>query len=331
MIVGDISKMKLSEFLPSTPDLLWDLSLQLGVRHAICKCAPELTGLPAPWEKSTLRTIRDRFHAAGFKLYGLEGDQFDMTRIKLGLEGRDEDIEKYQQMLRNMGEMEIPLICYNFMAGIGWHRNQTDAPGRGGAKVTRFDLSQSPTGLTEYGEVSEAQMWDNYSYFIRKVMPVSEAAGVKMGMHPDDPPLPSLRGIGRILHAPENFEKALSLVESPSHGVTYCQANFSLMGTDHAEWIPKFSADNKIVFVHFRDVKGTPECFDETFHDEGPTDMVALLKLYHENGFDGPIRVDHVPTMAGESNDQPGYGTAGRLFAMGYLKGILETLGVPIE
>lgn len=323
--------MKICEFLSASPNRLWKLSAQLGVTHAICKCAPELTGLPAPWEIETLRTIRGRFNAAGFKLYGLEGDQFDMTRIKLGLDGRDEDIGRYQQMLRNMGEMEIPLLCYNFMAGMGWHRNQTDALGRGGARVTRFNLSRSPQGLTPYGEVSEEQMWKNYTYFIKQVVPVAEAAGVKMGMHPDDPPLPSLQGIGRILYQPENFDRALSLVDSPSHGVTYCQANFGLMDADHAKWIPHFGRKDEIVFVHFRDVKGRADRFEETFHDEGPTDMVHVLKLYHENGFDGPIRVDHVPSMAGESNDQPGYGDLGRLFAIGYLRGILDTLGIPVE
>ncbi|MDF3129540.1 mannonate dehydratase [Kiritimatiellaeota bacterium B1221] len=323
--------MKIAEFLPATPNRLWKLSAQLGVKHAICKCAPDLTGLPAIWNIESLKTIRDRFDGAGFTLDGLEGDPFDMTRIKLGLKGRDEDIERYQQMLRNMGRLEIPLICYNFMAGIGWHRNQTDAPGRGGAQVTRFDLALAPKDLTEYGEVSEERMWDNYTYFIQSVMPVAEEAGVKMGMHPDDPPLPSLRGMGRILYSPENFDRALSLVDSSCHGVTYCQANFGLMGADHAKWIPHFGKKNKLFFVHFRDVKGTAECFDETFHDEGPANMVEVLKLYHESGFEGPIRVDHVPSMAGEANDQPGYGDLGRLFAIGYLKGILETLGVPFE
>jgi len=321
--------MKICEFLPATPNRLWRFSAQMGVTDAICKCAPECTGLPDPSNLEALRTIQDRFSEAGFRLVGLEGDEFDMTRIKLGLPGRDEDIERYQLMLRNMGELEIPLLCYNFMAGIGWHRNQVDAEGRGGALVTTFDVDEVPKGLTEHGDISEETIWDNYTYFIRAVIPVAEEAGVRMGMHPDDPPLPALRGLGRILYTPEHVQRALDLIDSPSHGVTYCQANFQLMGADHATWIERFARDDKIVFVHFRDVRGTAERFQETFHDEGPTDMPGLLKLYHTHGFTGPIRVDHVPTLAGEDNNQPGYGELGRLFAVGYLKGALDALNIP--
>ena len=154
--------------------------------------------------------IQTRFREAGFTLYGLEGDQFDMRRIKLGLEGRDEDLERYCQMLRNMGELQIPLLCYNFMAGIGWHRTHGDVPTRGGALTSRFDIADVPKSLTEAGEISEERIWDNYACFIQHVMPVAEQAGVRMGMHPDDPPLPVLRGLARILYKPENFERAMA-------------------------------------------------------------------------------------------------------------------------
>lgn len=323
--------MKIAEFLPAQPNRLWDLARQMGVRYAICKCAPELTGLLPPWDLESLRTIQQRFAAAGFVLYGLEGDQFDMQRIKLGLPGRDEDLDRYAQMLRHMGELGIPLLCYNFMAGIGWHRNEVAVPGRGGALVTAFDAAGVPAELTPAGAVSEAAMWDHYAYFLRRVLPVAEAAGVRLAMHPDDPPLPVLRGLSRILYRPENFARALDLVPSPNHGITFCQANFRLMGGDLEPWIRRFGAQGKLFFVHFRDVRGSASRFEETFHDEGPTDMPAMIRLYHEVGFTGPIRVDHVPTLAGESNENPGYAALGRLFAIGYLKGILQTLKIPIE
>lgn len=316
--------MILTEFLSAKPSVAWQLALQTGVRHAICKCAPDLTGLNPPWDIDALRTIQQRFAGAGITLYGLEGDQFDMSRIKLGLPGRDEDIERYRQMLRNMGELGIPLLCYNFMAGVGWHRTRTDLPARGGAMVTGFDLADVP--VTEPG-LTAAQVWENYAYFIERVLPVAEAAGVKMGMHPDDPPLPVVRGMGRILYRPDNFDRALALSNSPSHGITFCQANFKLMGGDLEPLVRRWAS--QIVFVHFRDVRGTAERFEETFHDDGPTDMPAMLKLYHAVGFTGPIRVDHVPTMAGEDNSLPSYGTLGRLFAIGYLKGALQTLRIP--
>jgi len=150
--------MILAEFLPAVPNRLWDYAAQMGVRHAICKCAPELSGLKAPDDFESLRMIHERFAEHGFKLMGLEGDQFDMQRIKLGLPGREADIERYGRMIENMGRLGIHLLCYNFMAGIGWHRSVADMPLRGGALTSRFNLSEVPASLTEYGEVSTQHM-----------------------------------------------------------------------------------------------------------------------------------------------------------------------------
>lgn len=321
--------MVIAEFLPATPSRLWELSAQMGVRHAICKCAPELTGLKAPDDLDSLRIIHERFAERGFALIGLEGDEFDMQRIKLGLPGREEDAERYCRMLENMGRLDIPLLCYNFMAGIGWHRSKADFPLRGGALTSQFDLRDMPGSLTEYGHVEAERMWDNYAWFIEQVMPTAEASGVRMGLHPDDPPVAELRGIARIMNSPEGIRRAMALSNSPSHGITYCQANFQLLGDTNRSLLREFS--NRIMFVHFRDVEGTAESFHETFHDNGPTDMPGMIRLYQNIGFDGPIRVDHVPTMAGEGNENPGYAMLGRLFAIGYLKGILDTLSSSIR
>lgn len=323
--------MILAEFLPPRPHLLWHLSRQLGVHHAIVKCAPQLTGLNPPWDRDALAGIQRDLAQHDLTLHGLEGDQFDMTRIKLGLPGRDEDLERYCQMLRNMGELGIPLLCYNFMAGIGWHRSDVAHPTRGGALTSRFDVADVPATLTEFGQTTEEQMWENYACFLRAVLPTAERHGVQMGVHPDDPPLPKLRGLARLFYKPENFEKALSLVSSPSHGVTFCQANFKLMGCDVMHWSQRWAAQNRIFFVHFRDVNGSAERFEETFHDAGPTDMPRMLLHYHEIGFTGAIRVDHVPTLAGETNENPGYMVQGRLFALGYIKGIGQALRIPMQ
>ncbi len=328
--------MFLIEFLPPRPHPLWSLAAQMGIRHCVVKTDPRWTRLPPPSEPETLRTIQQELSAAGLTLIGLEGDPFDMSRIKLGLPGRDEDIERYQRMLRQMGQLGLRLLCYNFMAGIGWHRSDGGVPGRGGALVSRLDLAEMPSSLTEFGEVSAAHIWENYTYFLQAVLPVAEAAGVRLGAHPDDPPVPSLRGLGRILHSPAQFERVLKLSPSRHHGLTFCQANWKLMsGPDGAETqralaahIQRFTATGRVHFVHLRDVVGTAQCFTETFHDEGPTDFAAALRLYHAAGFRGPVRCDHVPTMAGEPNDQPGYGTLGRLFADGYLLGLMDALGV---
>lgn len=315
--------MILVDFLPAIPDRSWQLALQCGVTHAVCKCAPDLTGLPAPDNLGMLRTIRDRFEAAGFSLIGLEGDQFDMQRIKLGLPGRDEDIARYQQMLRNMGGLGLTLLCYNFMATIGWYRTDPRVPARGGAVTNRFRLAAvDPEPVAPALRVTEDALWENYRYFIMRVLPAAEAAGVKMALHPDDPPLSPLRGVGRILTSADAFARAMALSDSPSHRITYCQANFRAMGDDVAATARRFS--ERIAFVHFRDIEGTREDFTETFHDNGPTDMAGMVKLYAELGFAGPIRVDHVPSMAGEEALPHGYAQLGRIFAVGYLKGILD-------
>jgi mannonate dehydratase len=153
---------------------------------------------------------------------------------------------------------------------------------------------------------------------------VAEKAKVKLAMHPDDPPLSPIRGLGRIMRSLENYQRLLDLVPSPVNGVTLCQGNFTLMTEDLPKAIRHFGRQKKIFFVHFRDVRGTPERFEETFHDDGKTNMLEAMKLYYRYGYSGPARPDHVPTMAGEDNANPGYELMGRLFGVGYIKGLME-------
>lgn len=316
--------MIFADFLPPKRDRSWDYARQVGVTHAIARCHPLDTGLNPPWDIDALRTVQTNFAAAGIKLVGLEGDEFDMRRIKLGLDGRDEDLALYRRMLANMGELGIGLLCYNFMATIGWCRTDTHVPARGGAVTNRFDLKAlDPRPVASEDRVSEEQLWQNYAYFLRAVLPAAEQAGVTLGLHPDDPPLSPLRGVGRIFTSPEAVTKAMTLSDSPAHRLTFCLANFRLMGGDLAATARQFAG--RIAFVHFRDVAGTAEDFTETFHDNGPTDMPAMLRLYAALGFSGPIRVDHVPSLAGEEDLPHGYAYVGRLFALGYMKGILDS------
>jgi len=325
-------QMKLTLLLPAIPNESWIFAKQIGVTHAVVKAAPELSGLAAPDNLDALKAVKGRFDQAGITLIGLEGDQFDMSRIKRGEPGRDEDLERYHQLLRNMGELGIELLCYNFMpraktAEFDWHRTDVAVPLRGGSLTTRYDVSVLlPAPELEF---SQEQLWENYAYFIKSVMPVAEAAGVKMGLHPDDPPLPALGAAPRIFNCPESWERAFELAPSSSNGVTFCQANFKLMGADLDYWVRRFAELKKLFFVHFRDVEGTAEKFTEIWHDEGVDDMGAMVKLYHEVGFKGPIRDDHVPAMHGEKPNIPGYGTLGHLFAMGYLKGLLDAQHIP--
>lgn len=319
--------MLLSDFLPAKKDRSWNLALQMGVTHAIVKAAPGLTGLKPPWDLDALATVQRGFSAAGLTVAGLEGDEFDMRRIKLGLPGRDEDLELYCRMLTNMGELGIRLLCYNFMATIGWCRTAIAVPTRGGALTNRFRLSElDDTLVRKEDRISEEALWENYVYFLKAILPTAEKAGVKLGLHPDDPPISPLRGVGRIFTSVAAFERAMALSESPAHGVTFCQANFVAMGADLDDAVARLSS--RIRFVHFRDVRGTADDFEETFHDNGPTDMAAALSRYHEAGLDVPIRVDHVPSMDGEEDAPHGYAVLARLFAIGYMKGIMDARGI---
>lgn len=307
-------------FLPFEPDRRWALARQAGVTCAVVKLAPELTGLDPPWNIAILAEAKRRFNDAGFELFGLEGDQFDMTRIKLGLSGRDEDIERYRRMLRNMGQLGVPFLCYNFMVGIGWYRNRYSVTERGGALTSGFDVKEEP--VEETVEIDATAVWDNYRYFIDRVLPTAEQAGVRMGLHPDDPPVPSLKGYARIFCTADGVRRALALSDSPSHGLTFCQANYFAMGENVPELIREWR--NRIGFVHFRDIRGTADAFVETFHDNGPHDMAELVRTYQEIGFDGAIRTDHAPSMEGEG-EVTGYEILGHLFALGYLKGLIDS------
>jgi mannonate dehydratase len=319
--------MQLADYFLPNPSRQWLLAKQLGVNHAVGRL-PEDEGTD-PADFTTLLHIKERFHQAGLELAVIEPvPNKYYYRTKLGLPGRDAEIEKIMELIRNLGRLGIGVLCCNFMAQIGWFRTSTAIPTRGGALVSGFDYSLLKNApLTEAGVVTQEQLWQNLEYFLKAVVPVAESSGVKLALHPDDPPVPSLRGVGRILTSFAAMRRAVALVPSANLGVTLCQGTFAAMDEDIPAVIRHFGAGRQIFFVHFRDVAGTAEKFQETFHDDGKTDMAQAIQTYKEVGYDGPIRVDHVPTMAGEENGTPGYETMGRLFAIGYLKGLLEGVG----
>ena len=326
--------MKICLLLTMNDPRLWTLARQMGVGHAVAKLHPAYTDDSAPHSLDALARAQKRFSGAEIKLVGLEGDQFDMSRIKLGKPGWEDDLELYIRMIRNMGELGIGLLCYNFMAGIGWYRTATDVEERGGAIVSAFDIDVAgrEDPHPEAG-VSEEDLWTNYERFLTAVVPEAERAGVTLALHPDDPPVSPLRGIGRIFTNLAAFDRAYQLAPSPSNGVTFCQATFRAMEQELETAARHFGSSGRLSFVHLRDISGSREHFRETFHDNGPTDMVRMLTLYKDLGFSGYVRPDHVPAMAGERQDKgqshtlsAGYGTLGRLYAVGYIKGILEAI-----
>ncbi|MCE2489923.1 MAG: mannonate dehydratase [Anaerolineae bacterium] len=300
------------------------LAAQIGVSDIVC-------GRPAGdcdpvWDYLSLLQLRQRIEAAGLRLSVIESIPVS-DNIKLGLPGRDEDLNHFCESLANVGAAGIPLLCYNFMTAFGWLRTSLADRGRGGALVSsyRHELMRHAPH-TEYGEVSEERLWQNFEYFLKRVLPVAERAGVKLALHPDDPPISPIRGIARIMRSAAAFRRVIELAPSPYNGLTFCQGNFAAMSdvTDVPAAIREFGGREKIFFAHFRDVSSKVPDFDEVFHDEGPTDMLACMRAYLDIGFQGPVRPDHAPTLEGESNEHPGYMLLGKIFAVGYMRGLIE-------
>ncbi len=186
--------------------------------------------------------------------------------------------------------------------------------GRLGGRLARARRRRSPRRL----------LWETLAWFLERAVPVAEEAGVKLALHPDDPPLSPVRGIGRIIRSLDAYDRVFELQPSPANGMTMCQGNVTLMTDDLPAAIRRFGEAGRIHFVHFRDVRGTPERFVETFVDEGPTDMAACIRAYLDAGVDAPLRTDHSPSLTRATRRLvPGYPTLGRLHAIGYVQGLL--------
>ena len=306
----------------------WTLFKQAGVEHVVGSFGlspiPNVSKDQQPYSRESLARVKKTYEDAGFELAVIESRP-PMSKSKLGLPGRDEEIEVVCEFIRNMGTLGIPVWCPEWMTGITVLRTSSTIPARGGALVTGYDhelMLNEP--LTEHGVITEEQVWDNLKYFLERVVPVAEEANVKLAMHPDDPPLSPIRGIARVISSIENYQKLIDLVPSPVNGIGLCQGNFSLMTDNLPEAIRHFGRQKKIFFVHFRDVRGTPEKFAETFHDDGQTDMAACIRAYRDVGYDGVGRPDHYPRM-GDADSPGGYELA-QLFAIGYMKGLIEAV-----
>jgi mannonate dehydratase len=323
--------MKIAEVLRPDPTSLWALVRQCGIEHVVGgfprpASGDDLSGAEKPWHLEPLRKAQAAYSGGGFELAVIEARP-PMEKIKLGLPGRDEEIDEVCALIRAMGELGIPVWCYEWMPVLNWIRTDLKLPSRGGALVTGFDIRDSEKMPTiDVGDLTEDKLWENLEYFLRKVVPVAEESGVSLAMHPDDPPISPVRGTPRIMRSIVAYDRLLDLVPSSVNGVALCQGNFTLMTEDLPEAIRHFGSKKKIFFVHFRDVQGTAEHYQETFHDIGKTDMAECVRAYRDVGFDGICRPDHVPTMEGDNNDRPGYSSIGRLFAIGYIRGLIHAV-----
>ncbi len=299
---------------------------QIGVEH---QCFYGMAGMPLDLEE--LRGVQGKAQNFGLRLSVIEGGP-PIDRIVLGKEDRNAQIEDYKRAIDHMGKLGIRTLCYNFMPQITRDamviRTSFETPERGGALTSSFRMEGSDNDrMTEEGATTDEMMWDNLDYFLRQIVPVAEEAGVKLAMHPDDPPLSPMWNLARIMRSVANYDRLFELHPSEVNGMTFCQGCFGELGVDLPATIHHFA--DRIHFAHFRDVRGTLHDFRETFPDNGPNDMVRVMSAYKDIGYEGFIRVDHVPQLAIETESAEGYGLPGHIFAIGYLKGLMEPIFGP--
>lgn len=313
--------MRIASVLTPLSDYHLQLAAQVGVTDVVVR-------YPGP-EPATLLAQCEQARRFGLEVSVVEG-YLPMENLILGNAQREAEVEAMKGLFRSMAAAGVRLCSYHFMAGTDWVRTRLDAPERGGALTTAFDLAEVERAVNLAHDdrsllserVDAESLWANLEYFLHALLPTAEECGVTLVMHPDDPPLTEFLGRGRIMNCVEGFERLVNLVPSPSNAVCFCQGTFAEMGVDIPAAIRRLGPH--IQYVHFRDVRGTRERFVETFHDNGPTDMAAAMRAYREIGFDGPMRPDHVPQLAGEEDGPPGYTMLGRLFAFGYMRGLMH-------
>jgi len=308
---------------------------QLGATDFICTFR-EFDSETGYYNFHDLCQTKARIENAGLKWTILEGVPAEWcNKIKLGLPGRDEQIENWCRTLRSMGAAGIPGLGYPFslrcVGGNYGLRTSNSDLGRAGAVVTSFDYEKIKGARQDYWdppvsdslELSDEDMWDNFSYFLEAVMPVAEEVGVRMGLHPDDPPISPIGGISRIFRTHDALKRATEIVPSDYNCLGFCQGTISEMPGNVLDAIQYFGSRNKILYVHYRFVSGTVPRFSETFIDEGNVDPMESMRAYQKVGFDGAMIEDHVPELAIDHESEK---YTSRAYALGYMKALLDNV-----
>lgn len=277
--------------------------------------------------------------------------------IKLGRPTRDVLIENYCRSIRNMGSLGITILCYNFMPVFDWMRSDLSLVLSDGSTAlsyddnavsaidlyrdalelpgwaTRYTAGDLRHLLDAYAGMSAEDLWRNMEYFLKRVVPVAEQSGVRMCIHPDDPPWPVF-GLPRIITDPASMERLLGIVDSPSNGITFCTGSLGPNAAiDITRSLERFVRMDRVPFVHARNIQRTGErSFHETAHfsDSGDIDMYRVICVLAEAGFTGAIRPDHGRMIWGEKG-RPGYGLYDRALGVMYLAGLWEAAKKSLE
>jgi mannonate dehydratase len=283
---------------------------------------PLIPGDGGKWQLHDLVKLRLRVEQFGLKLSALENVPTNFyDHIMLNGPRRDEQIENMIFTVRNMARAGIPIFGYNWMPSHVWRTPPAQI--RGGALATAYDHALgSKYPLTHGREYSEEEMWENLEYWIKIITPVAEEEGIRLGIHPCDPPVDKLGGIPQLLRSFESYKRLIEIYPSDSNAIEFCQGTFSEMKDDIYEMIDYFVSRKKILYVHFRNVSSKVPNFYEEFVNTGYVDMYKAMKIYHKHNFDGFFIDDHVPHTHG---DTP-WGHRGRAFANGYIQAMIEAV-----
>ncbi len=265
---------------------------------------------------------REKVESHGLKLHTVFMSVWD--EITLAQADRDEKLDIWVCLTECLGKAGIPTLGWNFKPR-GNFRTTSDI-GRGGVSYSTFDFAEFDKNRPAPHEplLSEAEMWENMETFLKVAVPAAEKAGVRLALHPDDPPIPEpLGGVAQICSTLEQFRRIFDTVPSAYHGMLFCQGCMTeLLGPERIyDAIAEMASKNKIAWVHFRNVKGQLPRFTEVFHDEGEVDMRRAMEVYKDNGFNGPYGMDHTPTFP-----QKRAGWAGKAYANGYIRALIQTV-----
>jgi len=300
------------------------------------------------WPLAKLQTLRQRINAAGLKFEVVESVPVHED-IKLGKPTRAQLIANFQENIRHCAAVGVKVICYNFMPVFDWTRTELAKQMPDGSLTLAFDAQavaridpakgialpgwdasyqseELRSLLDAYQSVSVEALWRNLEYFLKAIIPVAAEVGIKMAMHPDDPPRP-IFGLPRIVKNRDDLARLINIIDSPANGLTLCSGSLGADPHNDIEaLVREFGGMGRIHFAHLRNVKVEPDgSFYESSHrsDDGSLDMAAIVKAYCDVGFDGYVRPDHGRMIWGETG-KPGYGLYDRALGAVYLDGLWE-------
>jgi mannonate dehydratase len=289
------------------------------------------------WSLDELRDLRQRIEAEGLRLHAIENfDPAHWHDVLLDGPRKFEQLENVKTIIRRMGQAGIPVMGYNFsLAGVcgrvtgSFARGEALSVGMDGPLDTPmprgmvWNMIYDPdTGEGTVPSIDHEELWRRLGDFLDAVIPVAEEAGVTMAAHPDDPPMPTMRGQPRLVYQPAMYQRLLDRKPSPSNALEFCLGSLAEMTEgDIYSTVDQYSRQHRLAYVHFRNVSGKVPYYRETFVDDGAIDMVRVLEILRANGFEGVLIPDHTPQM---TCDAPWH--AGMAYALGYMRGVLQAL-----